>query len=132
MRTIAPKTICRYASTSVAYARRRIDLTLRPLSVDRAPGRSEKCRQRYCGKHCPEHLGAAWRMRDWSGGRRISMRRKHSAQYRQLGYRAGGSGNPEEDFSELQTHVCRIVGALSVAGNCMSGRKLLAALAPLQ
>src|SRR5215213_8276242 len=132
MRTIAPKTIWRYASASVAYARRRIDFTLRASSVDRAPGSGQYCRERYCGKHCPEHLGAAWRMRDWSGGRRISMRRKHRAQNGQLGYRAGRRGNPEEDFSELQTHVCNIIGAPCVAAGTMSRRKLLAALAPLQ
>lgn len=132
MRTIAPKTIWRYDNASVAYARRRIDFTLRSPSVDRAPGCGQYCRERYCGKYCPEHLCAARRMRDWSRGRRISMRGKHGTQYRQLGYRAGGCANPEEDFSELQTHVCHIVGAMRVTGDSMSRRKLLAALAALQ
>src|SRR5215211_9479059 len=120
MRTIAPKTICRYESASVAYARRRIDVTLRPPSVDRAPGCGQKCRERYCWKHCPEPLRATRRMRDWSGRRRISMRGKNGAQYRQLGHRAGGRGDPEEDLSELQAHVCHFVGALHVAVDGMS------------
>jgi hypothetical protein len=60
------------------------------------------------------------------------MRRENCAQNRQLGNRARRGGNPEEDFSELQTHVCRIIGALRVAAGNISRRKLLAAPAPLQ